>query len=51
MDGLDPLGRKVGLLDCHHLWAFLVDPFNHELRSTFCFQAEMAVLVKEMVEA
>jgi hypothetical protein len=51
MDGLDPSGRKVGLLDRHHLWAFLVDPFNHELRSTFLLQANVAVLMREMIEA
>ena len=28
MDGSDPEGRKVGLLDKHHIWCFLCDPFN-----------------------
>lgn len=34
MDGTDPSGRKVGLLDRVHLMCFLVDPFNHQWRST-----------------
>ena len=51
MDGMDPTGRKVGLLDRHHLWAFLVDPLNHSLRSTFHLMPQMAVLVQEMIEA
>ena len=49
LDEIDPTGRKVGLLDRHHLWAFLVDPMNHSLRSTFLPQAPMAALLKEMV--
>lgn len=32
MDGHDPSGAKAGLLDRHHFWAFLVDPFTHEWR-------------------
>ena len=51
MDGMDPTGRKVGLLDRHHLWAFLVDPLYHLLRSTFLLVPQMAVLVQEMIEA
>ena len=30
MDGYNPPGHKFGLLDCHHIWCFLCDPFNHE---------------------
>ena len=51
MDGLDPSERKVGLLDCHHFYCFLVDPFNHQLRSEFHIQPEMAILVNEMINA
>jgi hypothetical protein len=50
MDGLDPSGRKVGLIDRHHYWNFLVDPFNHELRSVFLVQPPKAILIKEMIE-
>jgi hypothetical protein len=51
MDGMKPTGQKVGLLDCHHLLAYLVDPFNHSLRSTFLFPAKMSGLVDEMISA
>jgi hypothetical protein len=50
MDGLDPDGRKVGLLDRHHFYCFLVDPFNHQLRSQFMLVPDTAVLIKEMIE-
>ena len=51
MDGNDPIGSKVGLLDRHHLWGYLCDPFNHQMRDKFKLQVEMAELVKEMIEA
>ena len=51
MDGTKPTGQKVGLLDRHHLWAYLVDPFNHSLRSMFLLPAEMSELVDEMITA
>ena len=35
MDGRDPSGRKVGLLDRKDLMCFLVDPFSWEWRSIF----------------
>lgn len=50
MDGIDPSGRKVGLLDRYHLMCLLVDPFSHEWRSTFFVQTNLAVLVNEMME-
>ena len=50
MDGSDPSGRKVGLLDKHVLWAFLVDPFNHSWRSTFKMEGEFALHIKDMLE-
>ena len=50
MDGLDPSGRKVGLLDRHHLMAFLCDPFGHEWRSVFKIQTNLAVLMREMID-
>ena len=50
MDGKDPIGRKVGLLDRHHLMAFLCDPFCHEWRSTFKIQTHLAVLMREMID-
>ena len=49
IDGEDPTGRKVGLLDCHHLMAFLCDLFCHAWRSTFKLQTPLAKLMKEMI--
>ena len=50
MNGLDPTGRKVGLLDRHHLMAFLVDPFGHDWRAKFELQTPLATLMREMIE-
>jgi hypothetical protein len=49
MDGMDTTGRKVGLLDRHHLMCFLVDPYSFELRSTFKLGTNLAPLVNEMI--
>ena len=51
MDGMDPNGQKVGLIDRHHLWSYLCDPFNHEMCATFHLQAGMADLISEMIMA
>jgi hypothetical protein len=50
MDGFDPSGRKVGLLDRHHLMAFICDPCGHELRATFQIQTPLAALMREMID-
>ena len=50
MDGKDPKGQKVGLLDRHHLMAWLVDPVAREWRPKFAFGADKAELVNEMIE-
>lgn len=50
MDGRAPSGCKVGLLDRHHLMAYLVDPFAHEWRNKFKLQTGKASLVDEMME-
>lgn len=49
MDGNDPEGRKVGLLDRHHLFCYIVDPFNWVWRSRFELPCSMAQLVNEMI--
>ena len=49
MDGKDPSGRKVGLLDRHHLMAFIVDPYSHEWRGRFELQTSKAELVSKMI--
>jgi len=41
VDGHDPIGRKVGLLDWHHLMAFLC--------ATFKIQTPLAILMREMI--
>ena len=33
MDGRQPAGQKVGLLDCYHWMCFIVDPFSGSLRN------------------
>ena len=50
MDGNDPSGRKVGLLDRHHLMAFLVDPFNGSWRSIYHMDTPLAPLMREMID-
>ena len=32
MDGKNPEGAKVGLLDAHSVWCFMVDPFTEKLK-------------------
>ena len=44
MDGMDPSGRKVALLDRVHLMCFLVDPFNHQWLSTVLLQTNRLYL-------
>ena len=48
MDGRDPSGTKVGLVDCHQLMCYLVDPFSSEWRSTSLLQTNLAELVKSL---
>jgi len=50
MDGKDPSGSKVVLLDRHHLYAFLCDPHMYEWRSQFQLQASLPVLMREMID-
>ena len=50
MDGMDPSGRKVGLLDETHLMCFIVDPYSRFWRSTFKLGTHMGLLVKKMIE-
>jgi hypothetical protein len=47
MDGFDTSGQTVGLLDRHHLWAHLVDPFNHQFRNKIVIPTDMAPLVNK----
>lgn len=49
MDGSDPSGRKVGLLDKFHIWCFICDPFGHEWRSTLKIAGDFNTHVNEMI--
>jgi hypothetical protein len=40
-DGAKPCGSKVGLIDEHHIWCFLMDPFNYEWRITYVIDGNM----------
>ena len=49
MDGTDPIGEKVGLLDrCHH-FCILVDPYGAELCSKFDV-GNVASLMRDMID-
>ena len=50
MNGIDPSGQKVGLLDEHHLMCFLCDPKSRAWREVFHLQTNKAALVRKMVE-
>ena len=50
MDGKSPSGRKVGLLDSHHIWCFICDPFNFEWREKFKIAGNLRVHVQEMID-
>lgn len=49
MDGRAPSGRKVGLIDPHHLWCYLVDPHAHEWHSKFIIPGSVAQHVNDMI--
>ena len=42
MDGKDPTGGKVGLLDQYHIWCFLVDPYSRNLTPTIFIENKAA---------
>ena len=50
MDGEKPPGRKVGMLDRHHLWAFICDPYQHDWRRTFVIPGGLQMHVLNMIE-
>ena len=49
MDGNDPSGAKVGLLNKWHIWAFICDPFNHKFRARFHIEGDFNLHVKDMI--
>jgi len=50
MNGENPDGRKVGLVDPHQIWAFVADPCNHSWRSKFAIEGSFPVHVRNMIE-
>ena len=50
MNGENPDGRKVGLVDPHQIWAFMADPCNHSWRSNFAIEGSFPVHVRNMIE-
>ena len=50
MNGADPAGSIVGLLDEFHLWALLIDPFGWEWRGTLALAGSIPTLVNNMIE-
>lgn len=49
MDGRQPAGQKVGLLDRYHWMCLIVDPFSGELRNKLHIE-DLARIVREMIE-
>ena len=49
MNGLSPPGRKVGLLDEHHLWCYICDPFKHLWRYKINVEGDVPLHVKNMI--
>ena len=50
MDGKRPAGRKVGLLDPYHIWAFLCDPFKFKLGKQLKIEPNKSAQAKEMIK-
>lgn len=49
-DGKRTPGRKVNLMDPHHIWAFYCDPFQHKLRSKFKPGGHFNEHINDMIE-
>lgn len=49
MDGFDTSGQRVGLLNHHHLWAHIVDPFHHQFCNKIDIPTDMTLPVGEMI--
>jgi hypothetical protein len=50
LNGRDPEGRKGGLLEEWHIWAFLVDPFARDLQPEPFIEGGVYSFVKSMVK-
>ena len=51
MDGNDPQGHRVGLLNKNHICLFLTDPFQHRRRSIFKLDDHFLVHLNVMIES
>ena len=49
MNVLPTAMRKVGLLDEHHIWCYICDPFSHLWRYKFCVEGNVPLHVKNMI--
>ena len=50
MDGQAPSGRKVGLLDRHHWWCFMMDPASYAFWNRVKLPFDICSMAKEMIE-
>jgi len=50
MDGVDPEGRRVGLLDPYQLWAYMVDPFRKILAHPVVFMPSPHYHINAMLD-
>eukprot|EP00957_Ditylum_brightwellii_P183142 13949166-Ditylum_brightwellii.AAC.1 len=44
-----PPGRKIGLIHCQYIWAYLLDPFQHEWQSTYEVNGPLATHINKMI--
>jgi hypothetical protein len=49
MSGDPPPGRKVGLIHFQYIWAYLVDPFQHEWRFTYEVDGPLPAHINKMI--
>ena len=50
MDGKNPEGDKVGLLDAHSVWCFKVDPFTEQLKFNIAIKGGVAQACNHMIK-
>ena len=50
MDGKNPEGAKVGLIDAHSVWCFMVDPFTEQLKFNIAIKGGVAQACNRMIK-
>jgi hypothetical protein len=50
MDGVEPTGAKVGLLDQNQVWAHMVDPYKHQLSPAVHIQGGLPSHMRDMCD-